>query len=102
MNHPHGIHCIHIFGWRTAKWCSGCSQCLHQFHGWEDDPPIGHNPSPEELASWRRAFEIYIDAMLARIVLAEIEREELPCPPTFGHLFPEVPTPSQLAVPSDN
>jgi hypothetical protein len=97
--HSHGIHCLHWHRWDLARWCSTCRRSFEEFEGVEGQEP--GELTPENQAAWQALFERYVDTTLAYAVLSEIERGELPTPPTFD---PEDlrPLPDWVREPSEN
>ena len=88
IRHRKGIHCIHIYGWMTQRWCH---HCRHQWEEFETVDPMGRKARFAQLA----------DADLARVVLDRIECGEIPPPP--GYAMPEsVPSIVARTVPSTN
>jgi hypothetical protein len=64
MNHPHGIHCMHIHGWNVYLWCNRC------FLDWtESSGRIGD-----------RQTEIAADQALARQVVLDMHEGRLDIP----------------------
>src|SRR5262245_59347585 len=98
--HPHGIHCLHLHGWSMCRWCATCWRSFEEFEGVEGEPAPGE-PTPETRAAWMRLFERYVDTTLAYAVLVEIERGELPFPPTFATAL-DHPLPDWVREPSQN
>ena len=66
-SHPHGIHCLHRHGWEVRRWCPACR--IH----WANT--CGQVDCDK--------FAAACNTNLAYQVLAEIERGDLPLPPTF-------------------
>jgi hypothetical protein len=68
VNHPHAhrhaIHCFHILGWNTRRWCRSC------FHHWEDTCGELYSADYERLA----------DANLVHAIFTELEDGDLPIP----------------------
>jgi hypothetical protein len=54
VNHPHGIHCMHIHGWNVYLWCNPCYLAWQETSGRIGD----------------RKTEIEADRTLARQVVA--------------------------------
>jgi hypothetical protein len=81
MNHPHGIHCIHICGFNPARWCSECRR------SWDHYAAGALRAIPEPTEDERRAiidlYRVQTDVSLAYVVLSEIERGDLPAPLGF-------------------
>src|SRR5262249_4167443 len=100
VSHPHGIHCLHIHRWDIPRWCATCRRSFEQFEGVEGQPTPGE-PTPETRAAWMRLFEKYVDTSLAYAVLADIERGELPLPPSFD-VEDLRPLPDWVREPSEN
>jgi hypothetical protein len=89
-SHPHGLHCLYFHGFHLHRWCIECRRSFEQFEGVEGEPrPPAESDLPEVYEAWKSLFRKYVDAVLAYAVLAEIERGELPCPPSFDGLIIE-------------
>ena len=81
MSHPHGIHCIHIYGFNPVRWCAGCRSSWEQFVA----AALAIAPEPSETER-RAVIDLYrasVDLSLAYAVLSEIERGDLPAPVGF-------------------
>jgi hypothetical protein len=83
-----------------SRWCSTCRKSFEEFEGVEGEP----NPqiTLEDKAAWYDAFRRYCDTTLAYAVLSEIERGELPLPPSFDPIERLCPLPALEVKPSNN
>jgi len=74
VNHPrahrHAIHCLHIRGWYTQRWCLACRR-----HWLES----GFEMYSEE-------YERLADAALVEAIFTELEDGDLPIPPRILNL----------------
>ena len=69
-----------------VQWCGQCRRSFQEFEGIEGQPHPGE-PTPETLDAWKRLYARFVETSLAYRVLVEIERGELPAPPSFTDLF---------------
>ena len=72
---------------------------FEEFEGTEGEPRLG-KPTPETMDAWKRLYARYVEASLAYAVLSNIERGDLPKPPSFGGLLITVPAiyPPELSL----
>jgi hypothetical protein len=99
MSHPHGYHCLHIYGFDFATWCPECHKdFVHFVAANTADRPLATDDDKRAVLDLYRK---YVDLSLAYVVLSEIERGELPAPvgfPTpesFGEKLRALAEPSQ-------
>ena len=64
MNHPHGIHCMHVHGWHMYLWCNPCYLAWQETSGRIGD----------------RRTEIAADQALAREVVRDMHEGKLDIP----------------------
>jgi hypothetical protein len=69
LHHAKGIRCIHIHGWRTAKWCPRCRA------RWDASAAEGLTASDYERES---------DVALAHATLVAMESGEIPISPLLS------------------
>jgi hypothetical protein len=67
MRHPHGIHCLHVLGWETRRWCRPC------FNHWQETCGEHRCPSYEKTA----------DQYLAHCVVLSMEDGSIAIPPAI-------------------